>query len=697
MFGIAVGIGPDDGEPPSLIDMKDWPEIIARKILDWDSGLVPARLMIELPFWLMTPNAELTVSHDACSIVAKIHGDFVEILNGPEFRDSRRNFVQIGSLSELQSDELKQGRANISCPVWRATKTIVEFPATVLVDAVSAFNSPINDVDSVRRANEAAKYFQSLTFAHIPLLNKLITAYRAASVDPYAFEVSEWDIPVWWIKVDRSWILSNLVPYWGTDKFPATVEMGTGKETPVYVATDEEIQKQIDHEFPAGKLDILDAWSFFYRGRFAEAIRSAVTAIEVNVEAQLKTLLMDKTGSEEKVNRILNESKKSFNDRVILFERLSRRRLPGPFVDVLPWINGLRLKGELEAVRSLRHKVVHEGIRIDIFMRGTATRAVETMQWLFDWLVGEENTEKRRTNYTIYSGIRGRILLDFEYTTSGVKIIPPKTLNEDEASELLIDQQTARQFVDSISPEVNDVEHFAVMTFTKLQLPFANASPDDLNTVLPAERFYLSHRDKHSSVFCIEINGLFNLELLSLVAARSLAIRRLRGLNHGILIIVHHQRDLPARLREMELAISPDLCKAAIDCGITLITAVDLSHLVQAAESFNWPTGIIQDILFVPGRQGDKPPHYQRIGKCVRFFKKRSVLSIELEDDRRLDIGDIIAVRLSDQYHEETICEMQINGQPITTAVGPCRLGIKTILHEFCFFEGLHVFVRRDA
>jgi hypothetical protein len=141
-----------------------------------------------------------------------------------------------------------------------------------------------------------------------------------------------------------------------------------------------------------------------YRGRFGDAVRSAVTGIEVAVDAQLAKLLKDKGFSDEKIAARLDETRNSFFERVQDYEQLSQKRLPGPLIHEVPYINGIRLRAELDWVRSLRHKVVHEGIRVDIFERGKTLRAIETMSWLFEWLSWEdEHGPKDSRNYTFFS------------------------------------------------------------------------------------------------------------------------------------------------------------------------------------------------------------------------------------------------------------------------------------------------------
>ena len=88
MDAFTFGIAPDDGEPLELIDRADWEkEIEAAKAdeLKWDGERAPIRLMVELPFWLLLPDGDVSVSHEQTSILAEICGDYAEVSQGNAF------------------------------------------------------------------------------------------------------------------------------------------------------------------------------------------------------------------------------------------------------------------------------------------------------------------------------------------------------------------------------------------------------------------------------------------------------------------------------------------------------------------------------------------------------------------------------------------------------------------------------------
>ena len=114
-----------------------------------------------------------------------------------------------------------------------------------------------------------------------------------------------------------------------------------------------------------GEVELLDGWSLYYRGRHADSIMSFVTAIEVLLEARLREVLRILGASPEDVERRLLETRNKFMKRLDQYCYLTQSRVPGPYLHVLPTLNGVRLAWELEQTRDLRHEIVHTGRRLD--------------------------------------------------------------------------------------------------------------------------------------------------------------------------------------------------------------------------------------------------------------------------------------------------------------------------------------------
>jgi hypothetical protein len=71
------------------------------------------------------------------------------------------------------------------------------------------------------------------------------------------------------------------------------------------------------------------------------------------------------------------------------------------------------------------------------------------------------------------------------------------------------------------------------------------------------------------------------------------------------------------------------------------------------------------------------------------------VISIELDGGVVVRAGDILALRLEARYFEEVIESLEVNNNPVLTATGPCRVGIRTSVEKAAIPQvGQAVFTR---
>ena len=466
--------------------------------------------------------------------------------------------------------------------------------------------------------------------------------------------------------------------------------MGESEQSRFYAASREAVQSQATMDVTPGKLELLDALSLYHRGRFGDAVRSAVTAIEVPLEAQLTKLLKEKGYSADEAGRRLAETRNSFHDRLADYEKVSQKRLPSPIVSWIPTINGVRLKSELGWVRELRHRVVHEGIRVNVFAKGQMQAAIETMTWLFRWLSCEDYTKEDNRNFTLFNAAHGSVTIPFEYTTTGVVVRRQKHEEEIKSSDQLIFEQ----YVATITDYPCDLELFTKMTLTHLHIDCADAPPQIADDPLLRETFRICHNGRKSLVFCLECDGLTDAATVGQAAARVLAHIRSVGAEWRGLCIIHHQRHLAPELREIEEAISKDANRIANECGLTLVTAPDLCLLLIGGAVYKWDIGKVRDVLFIAGRQGSSPPAYKRIGSYVHFYDRQSVMSIVLAHGETVAIGDTLALRLARGYYEERIESIHVEHRAVSEATGPSKVGIKTRLRKSDLNVGQMVYVR---
>ncbi len=361
----------------------------------------------------------------------------------------------------------------------------------------------------------------------------------------------------------------------------------------------------------------------------------------------------------------------------------------------MSYINGMRLRSELDWVRNLRHKVVHEGIRVDIFERGTTLRAIETMSWLFDWLSWEdEHGPEDSRNYIFFNMLRGQPYFAFEYTEDGVRVSPMALPDPDERitsdGEIILSQ-----YVGTTDGTTNDVDLFARMTFEFLGINCDEGPPEPIEEAGLRERYLINDNGRTAIVFCLEFDHLINLAAANAVLERVRDVRAANG-ESNVLVIVHHQRQYEKQRRETASPIPQDVQERLESCNATIVTAMDLQVSVLGVLRFGWPIGPVRDRLFTPGRQAEYPPGYKPVGTCNRFYPDHSVISIELTEGQSIAQGEKIAIRLCDRYHEEDVKSMQVNGEDVTIASGPCRVGIVSSLTKSDVKPGQMVFTKRD-
>jgi len=531
-----------------------------------------------------------------------------------------------------------------------------------------------------RRAVDASQYFKSLTYAHFPFLNKAITAYRRSAMDPFAMEVSEWDVPVWFLNIGDAVKRISLIPYADNNRFPRMVSKNTVVSEPIRLSTGAEVQSALDLGEMPGDADLLDAWALYYRGRFGDAIRSLVTAIEVVLEDSLRKALVAKGLGEQEVESRLERTFNNFEERLSDYTEATGRRMPRPMVSYIPYLNGVRLRQELEATRKLRHKIVHEGHRLERSLKGGLQRPMETMSWLFNWfrLGSPIPITAINKKYTLRRAmVESPDFFPSVYTAEGILIKPFSHDKVVDARDAL-----SAQFLEAIDKDTSDLEKFALMCFESLGVQVADARAPERNSAFTHERFFIRVGRKVIVVFLIDSPGLMNRECLERVATRSLALKKRRGSFSSVLCIVNLQNGLAWQLREVDKAIPEKVSQTAASCGITVMTAVDLLLLIRACSADSWDPKAIRDSLTQLGRQGLLPPRCLRVGSVKYFYEQPQVVSVEIDALATVQVGDSMVIRLQDRYHVQTIDSMQKNKASIREAHGGERIGIKTSLHR---------------
>ena len=165
MDAFSFGIAPDDEKPLELIDRADWEKEIEAAKADepkWDGERVPIRLMVELPFWLLLPDGDVSVSHERTRTLAGICGDYGEVSQGNAFHDSRLTVVYIGPAAPLKSGELPASVIETECPIYRQMKTVVLLRPDALKEAFDAWQRNGSDQPQSESKNQTHQFGPSI-------------------------------------------------------------------------------------------------------------------------------------------------------------------------------------------------------------------------------------------------------------------------------------------------------------------------------------------------------------------------------------------------------------------------------------------------------------------------------------------------------------------------------------------------------
>ena len=431
-------------------------------------------------------------------------------------------------------------------------------------------------------------------------------------------------MPIWSLSAEGSKFNVILFPYLALESRPYVTKFSNPSEVNPYIAASlEDIERVAGIDAMPGEVELLDGWSLYYRGRHADSIMSFVTAIEVLLEARLREVLRILGASPEDVERRLLETRNKFMKRLDQYCYLTQSRVPGPYLHVLPTLNGVRLAWELEQTRDLRHEIVHTGRRLDRNLVRPMKRVAETMTWLFNWLSrGGASGRGVKCPSSFYEVSREGFLYDFRLEAGGVVLLPPLggvADSQDEDSGFVIhswDPATIPEsrFLRALGGggRPSDIELFAKMAFAKLRIPDLRDTPPVADSPLPHhDRYYIWQDGKLTLVFLLDLELVVGERDIEQIAA-AVAARTRGGLSvSSVLVIVNDQNGMPFGLRTHE-TISENCQAIAEACGIGLVKAEDLARLALGVQEYGWPAATIIEDLLVPGWNGRAPAGRRR-------------------------------------------------------------------------------------
>lgn len=381
--------------------------------LDWAPPWIDVELWVELPFWLMVENATIQVQLEGHTFPIGIHDNYFN-LYAEEVTDSQFSVLYRGpkknqeELPKQLRDAIMQ-KADASL-MWRKSKTYLKVGTRCNEDVWKAAGTK-----EIPRMNEAKRYLSELCRAHIPVINKLIQAYRLATYDYFAYEVAPWDVPHWSINHNGSGVSSTLVCYRDWDGKPFTFPMSAPEKATIYqLIPAEGLQNQISFASSPGELELLDALNLMERGDYSSAVRRITTAIEVIVEAVAEKAVEAAKGKAA-AEKFLKDTRMRFDQRLKTYQTLTKRSLSAA------------LKKNLDETRKLRHRIVHAGYRIGPAEHGPAQKAVDVGRWTFNWFEDNKaraDVREKRVAYRSLGRDLGAGIFPCEITPDGIVISP---------------------------------------------------------------------------------------------------------------------------------------------------------------------------------------------------------------------------------------------------------------------------------
>lgn len=393
--------------------------------LPWGHELTQVYLYVELPFWLMMDPATIAVEYEGTQFALDICGSQVEIFFD-QFSDSRRTLAWRGPQQtsnqwtpppELEALAAETGLGFMSRPC----KTVLRLKSQGLAEA---FDLP-DDGALPRESGERDAYWASLCEAHLPIVNELIQRYRLTTYDYFAYEVSPWDVPVWYVRSGETSRAVVIMPYKAWDHRPVTIGQPPdgGGESPVRAMQFTDAAKLSVTSTAAaipGEFELLDARSLMERGDYTGAVRRATTAIEAIVEWRLRKELR-KSYAEDEVEKRLIASQNDFPGR---FRQLQKLLGTQTLSD--------SLSTEFEATRRIRHEIVHRGRRLTHQERDRAQRSVDTGRWLFNTIEAIPERARLRDFGVMKSVGRAALALRLptRITSVGVEVYPRAVTDE---------------------------------------------------------------------------------------------------------------------------------------------------------------------------------------------------------------------------------------------------------------------------
>ncbi|QDV22553.1 hypothetical protein [Aureliella helgolandensis] len=652
-------------ETESGLDPKgDWPG----KKVDWTSEVVPARIHVELPFWIAAPDGKVRIKIGNCPLDIDYRNCVVGVYrNGLVYRDERY-LMQITAEGYPFFEQQKRDLKAVDHFGERHLRTFLTMPVQVHGSVIDLFKS-----GDAREIQDAQAYVKSLAHASIRFINEFISAYRAASFDPFVAHVSHWDLPVWHISDAEGnvWHVPMAL-YPVADELPSADPAGRYR----YRTTEGRIREAAIEPLGTSTEELLDAWTFFYRGQFAEAIRKVVTAIEVTVAdllSELPTFRQNRTDEESQAHL----AKMRFSDQFSFYLRETKRELPGPLTHIAPEVNGIYLQRELDAARERRHKIVHESEKVDYEHPGPILRVMETMSWLHGWLREDPHAADPTQTpwHSANERLRGVFPFEPRMDERGLGVIPPEPWDSNGPIRLVQHVYT-EQLLARASRKSLDMAYCIAWAFQTIREPLIDGRIRIQDRESYVERYWFRHGEMKRPVFLVSKTTIIERSDIEAIACRSLALRRRNPETGNPLVVVNHLSDCEDRDRENVSCANDVVADLVSDLGFTVISLIDwVAYVCLMTQHTMRDFGFRKHISQV-GRVPFSPVGSFKVGYVRRVFQVKEVVSIVVESGH-IAIGDEICFRCGSEAFTGRIETLEINRIPCAIAFRDSVVGVK--------------------
>jgi len=200
------------------------------------------------------------------------------------------------------------------------------------------------------------------------------------------------------------------------------------------------------------------------------------------------------------------------------------------------------------------------------------------------------------------------------------------------------------------------------------------------DTKAPKQEDLQVHKDK-SPTLLIEIKGISGLPHESdTIQVVKYILRRMREWDRtdvrGVLII-NHQRNLPALERDNQNIFTEQQIKDAKLHDITILTTWDLFLLIRGMMKWGWDPKTIQELFYKSGRMPRLPTIYTPIGEIVKYWEKPCAVGVQISENK-LQKGERIGYVIPEGYLEEEALSLQVKNQDVEEVFPGQSVGIKT-------------------